>query len=381
MDFENEVEELRRWFASPRFKGIKRVYTAREVVEQPGTIRPDYRVARTAAEACHARLRQRFEERRCITTFGPYSPGQAVAMKKMGIEGIYVGGWATSAKGSADEDPGPDLASYPLSRVPDEARAIVRALLTADKNDFHARRRMTDDQRKASPPVDFRPFIIADADTGHGGDAHVRNLIRRFVEAGVPGYHIEDQKPGAKKCGHQGGKVLVGVDEQIKRLSAARFQLDVMNVPGIIVARTDAEAATFLEGRGDERDHPFILGATNAELPTYKAGYLAILRKLHQLGIDDARGHLLYQISDAEYDEASAWLERTGVMRVLHESAQAFQQGDGSSVDALLDSVGTSYLDAWQSEANLNSYPQAVAQVIEFRVGEGERFDLSTGEW
>src|SRR5512139_3044790 len=230
MDFEKEVEELRRWFDSPRFQGIKRVYSAREVAEQRGTIRPDYAVAREAADAFHARLRQLFTERKSITTFGPYSPGQAVAMKKMGIEGIYLGGWATSAKGSDQEDPGPDLASYPLSQVPDEAAPIVRALITADRNQFHARARMTDEQRKATPAVDFRPFIIADADTGHGGDAHVRNLIRRFVEVGVPGYHIEDQKPGVKKCGHQGGKVLVTSDEQIKRLVAARFQLDIMGV-------------------------------------------------------------------------------------------------------------------------------------------------------
>src|SRR6201998_14131 len=99
---------------------------------------------------------------------------------------------------------------------------------------------------------------------------------------------------------------IVGVDEQIKRLNTSRFQLDVMQVPGIIVARTDAEAATFLEGRGDERDHPFILGATNADLPPYKVGYLAMVSKLHELGVDDARGHLLYQISGEEYDEASA---------------------------------------------------------------------------
>jgi isocitrate lyase len=379
--FESEIGETTTWFASPRFEGITRLHSAREVVEQRGTIPTDYTVARVAAGQFYDRLRQLFAQRKQITTFGPYSPGQAVALKRVGIEGIYLGGWATSARGSVTEDPGPDLASYPLSQVPDEAAPIVRALLTADRNQRFARSRLSEAQRGASAEIDYRPFIIADADTGHGGDAHVRNLIRRFVEVGVPGYHIEDQKPGAKKCGHQGGKVLVGVDEQIKRLSAARFQLDVMKVPGIVVARTDAEAATFLEGRGDERDHPFILGATNVELPTYKVGYLAILRKLHQLGIDDARGYLLYQISAAEYDEACAWLEQTGVMRVLEESAQAFQQGDGSSVDALLDSVGTSYLEAWQSEANLTSYPRAVADVIEFRTGEGERFDMSAGEW
>jgi len=379
--FDSEVAETARWFSSPRFDGITRLYSARQVVEQRGTIQTDYTVARTAAEQFYGRLRELFAQRKQITTFGPYSPGQAVALKRMGIEAIYLGGWATSARGSVTEDPGPDLASYPLSQVPNEAAPIVRALLTADRNQRFVRSRMSEAQRVASAEIDYRPFIIADADTGHGGDAHVRNLVRRFVEVGVPGYHIEDQKPGAKKCGHQGGKVLVPEDEQIKRLSAARFQLDVMRVPGILVARTDAESATFLEGRGDERDHPFILGATNVELPTYKIGYLAILKKLRDLGIDDMRGHLLFKVSAAEYDEANAWLARAGVMRVLEDSAKAFKQADGSSVEAMLDGVETRYLDAWQAEANLKSYPEAVADVIEFRANEGERFDMSADEW
>src|SRR4029434_6588111 len=145
--------------------------------------------------------------------------------------------------------------------------------------------KMTAKERAATPPVNFQPFIIADADTGHGGDAQVRNLIRRFVESGVPGYHIEDQRPGTKKCGHQAGKVLVPQDEQIRRLNTARFQLDAMQVPGIIVARTDAEAATLQEGRGDERDHPFILGATETNLPSYKIGFLAVLKRFYDKGI------------------------------------------------------------------------------------------------
>ena len=299
----------------------------------------------------------------------------------MGIEGIYLGGWATSAKGSITEDPGPDLASYPLSQVPDEAAPIVRALLTADRNQRFARSRLTEAQRAASAEIDYRPFIIADADTGHGGDAHVRNLIRRFVEVGRSWLPHRGPEAGQKKCGHQGGKVLVGVDEQIKRLSAARFQLDVMNVPGLIVARTDAEAATFLEGRGDERDHPFILGSTNIDLPTYKTGYITILRKLRELGVGDARGHLLFKISDEEYDEASAWLTRTGVARMLELSAEEFRQADGPSADELLESVETQYLEAWLSEVNLTSYPQAVADAIEFRTDEGETFDMSAAEW
>ena len=131
---EQQTEAAAAFMNAERFHGIRRLHTAREVAAQRGTIPQDYTVARDAAAAFHARLRELFEQRRSITTFGPYSPGQAVAMKRRGIEGIYLGGWATSAKGSITEDPGPDLASYPLSQVPDEAAPVVRALLTADKN-------------------------------------------------------------------------------------------------------------------------------------------------------------------------------------------------------------------------------------------------------
>ncbi|HEX9306209.1 MAG TPA: isocitrate lyase ICL2 [Anaeromyxobacter sp.] len=381
MSFEQEVADLRRWFASPRFAGIKRVHSAREVVEQRGTIRPEYAVARGAAEAFYERLRQLFEQKRCITTFGPYSPGQAVAMKRMGLEGIYLGGWATSAKGSSHEDPGPDLASYPLSQVPDEAAPIVRALLTADKNQFHARARMTEEQRRATPAVDFRPFIIADADTGHGGDAHVRNLIRRFVEVGVPGYHIEDQKPGVKKCGHQGGKVLVSEDEQLKRLSAARFQLDIMGVPGIIVARTDAESATLLDGRGDDRDQPFLLGATNVSLPTFKAAFLAILRQFQRAGVEELSGHELYALCDEELSAADAWLERGGLAKATAAAAADLRKKAIASVDAALDKVFDAFVDVWQHEAGVSTYAQAVGEAIGFRQNEGDPPAMSKADW
>ena len=379
--FEDEVERLREWMASERFAGTTRVHTARQVAEQRGTVPQDYTVARNAAEQFYDRLREMFADGASITSFGPYSPGQVVQMKRAGIEGIYLGGWATSAKGSTTEDPGPDLASYPLSQVPDEAAGLVRALLTADKNQRFARARMSEAEREATPEVDFRPFIIADADTGHGGDAHVRNLVRRFVEVGVPGYHIEDQKPGAKKCGHQGGKVLVPADEQLKRLSAARFQLDIMGVPGIIVARTDAEAANLLDGAGDERDQPFILGVTNTSVPSYKAAYLAVIRRLNAAGVEDVNGHLLYAVSDREYADADAWLEKAGVAAAIDEAAKNHAAGEGGSAEDTLDLVADTFLAAWQADAGLLTLGDAVAELIAFRGDEESAPDITVEEW
>jgi isocitrate lyase len=379
--FEQEINETQQWFDSPRFAGIVRLYTARQVVEQRGTIGHDYTIAREAAAAFYDRLRQLFAVRKSITTFGPYSPGQGVAMKRMGIEGIYLGGWATSAKGGTSEDPGPDLASYPLSQVPDEAATLVRALLAADRNQQYLHSRMTESQQAAAQVHDFRPFIIADADTGHGGDAHVRNLIRRFVEAGVPGYHIEDQRPGAKKCGHQGGKVLVPQDDQNKRLNAARFQLDVMGVPGLIVARTDAEAANLIDGRGDERDQPFLLGATNPDVPPYKACFLALIQHFHNLGVAELNGHLLYAISAGEHAIAQHWLERQGILAQAAEAVGLLREGKEASIDSMFDSVAARFLDAWEDEAVLETFGETVAEVIEFRANEGEQVQISVDEW
>lgn len=372
---------MEAYFNDPRFEGIKRLYTPRQIVEQQGSIPTDYTVTRTSAEAFFKRLRELYTEQKQITTFGPYTSSQAVMMKRAGIEGIYLGGWATSAKGSADEDPGADLASYPLSQVPNEAAGIVRALLAADRNQHFQRMKMSEAQREGTKAFDFRPFIIADADTGHGGDAHVRNLIRRFVEAGVTGYHIEDQKPGTKKCGHQGGKVLVSSDEQIKRVNAARLQLDLMGVPGIIVARTDAEAASLLENISDERDQPFVLGATNLNAPSYKNAFLALQQNLHELGATHIKGHELYRIAEEDKEAASMWLSNSPIASLIQDLKEELISDDASRFEPAYDKIAEHFVKFWEVNAGVTTFGSAVASIIEECNKEGEEFAMCHQEW
>jgi isocitrate lyase len=363
---EADVAATEAWFGTDRFRDTTRLHTARDVVEQRGAFPPEHALTARTASAFHRRLRQAFAAGRQLTTFGPYSPGQAVTMKRQGIEAIYLGGWATSARGSVTEDPGPDLASYPLSAVPEEGAAIVRALRVADRNQHFARARLTSAERAATAAIDYRPFIIADADTGHGGEAHVRNVIRRFVEAGVPGYHIEDQRPGAKKCGHQDGKVLVAQYEQHLRLNAARLQLDVMGVPGLIVARTDAEAATLLDDISDERDQPFVLGATNPDVPPFRIVFVAALRRLAELGVDDVRGQHLFAIPPATLAEAERWLDDAGLGASIDAvAAHALATTPRPATDTIVGTVEAQVTEAWAAAARLATLPDAVAALVD----------------
>jgi len=246
-----ELEE--RWEQEPRWRGIERPYSAEDVIRLRGSIAVEYTLARRGAEKLWALL----HSEPVIRALGAQTGAQAVQQVQAGLKSIYVSGWQVAGDMNTAGQTYPDQSLYPADSVPNLVRRINNALLRSDQIS-HA------SGLTERMPDWFAP-IVADAEAGFGGVLNAFELMKGMIEAGAAGVHFEDQLSSFKKCGHMGGKVLAPTQEAINKLVAARLAADVLDVPTLVIARTDANAATLLANDVDERDHAFLTGSRTPE--------------------------------------------------------------------------------------------------------------------
>ena len=282
-----------QWSSDPRWRGVRRDYTAAEVLRLRPSVLVEHTLARVGAE----RLWRLLADRDHLPALGAMTGGQAVQMVKAGLEAIYLSGWQVAADANLAEQVYPDQSLYPANSVPAVVRRINAALLRAEQV-----ARVEGEERRFLVP------IVADAEAGFGGPLNAYELTSALIAAGAAGVHFEDQLASEKKCGHLGGKVLVPTGQFIRTLQAARLAADVAGVPTVLVARTDALAATLLTSDVDERDRPFLTGERTAEgYHRVRAGLAApIARALAYAPYADL---LWCETSTPDLDQARAFAE------------------------------------------------------------------------
>ena len=239
------------WNTDPRWAGITRNYSAADVVRLRGTIPVEHSIAKIGAE----KLWRYLHEKDFVNALGALTGNQAMQQVKAGLNAIYLSGWQVAADANLAGQMYPDQSLYPADSVPAVVKRINNALLRADQL-HHA---------EGDDSIDFLQPIVADAEAGFGGVLNAFELMKAMIEAGAAGVHFEDQLASVKKCGHMGGKVLVPTREAVEKLNAARLAADVMGVPTLLVARTDAEAADLLTSDVDANDQEFCTGERTVE--------------------------------------------------------------------------------------------------------------------
>jgi len=245
------------WAADPRWDGIRRDYSAADVIALRGPVREDATLARRGAERLWEQIQKNDEDPESwIAALGALTGNQAVQQIRAGLQAIYLSGWQVAADANLSGNTYPDQSLYPVNSVPSVVRRINNALMRAGQIEF---------TETGDTSIDWMAPIVADAEAGFGGPLNAYELMLSMIQAGAAGVHWEDQLASEKKCGHMGGKVLVPTQQHIRTLNAARLAADVAGVPSIIIARTDALAATLLMSDADERDHRFLTGERTAE--------------------------------------------------------------------------------------------------------------------
>ena len=256
------------WANNPRWAGVTRTYSAEDVVRLRGTVAIEHSLARLGAE----KLWKSLHKEDFVNALGALTGNQAMQQVKAGLKAIYLSGWQVAADANVAGEMYPDQSLYPVNSVPLVVKRINNTLLRVDRL-HHA---------EGDDTIDFLQPIVADAEAGFGGVLNAYELMKAMIEAGAAGVHFEDQLASVKKCGHMGGKVLVPTREAVEKLTAARLAADVMGVPTLIVARTDAEAADLVTSDVDDNDKPFCTGERTVEgfYKTHKGLDQAISRGL-----------------------------------------------------------------------------------------------------
>ena len=251
MNLRNAKELERHWQDDPRWHGVQRAYAAADVVRLRGTVQVEHTLARLGAE----KLWRHMASMPFVNALGALTGNQAMQQVRAGLKAIYLSGWQVAGDANLAGEMYPDQSLYPANSVPQVIKRINNTLMRADQL-HHA---------EGDDSIDWLQPIVADAEAGFGGVLNAFELMKNMISAGAAGVHFEDQLAAAKKCGHMGGKVLVPTREACEKLISARFAADVMGVPTLILARTDAEAANLITSDYDENDKPFLTGERTQE--------------------------------------------------------------------------------------------------------------------
>ena len=274
MNRKEQVKSLQQdWETNPRWKGVKRPYSAEDVLQLRGTVKIEHTLAKLGAD----RLWKKLNTQDFVAGLGALTGNQAIQEVQAGLEAIYLSGWQVAADANLGGEMYPDQSLYPANSVPMVVKKINNALIRADQIQ----------SVDGEGDIHYLVPIVADAEAGFGGNLNAFELMKGMIAAGAAGVHFEDQLSSAKKCGHLGGKVLVPTQEAINKLVAARLAADVCGTPTLIVARTDADAANLLTSDIDPRDHKFINGGRTSE------GFFKVNNGMEQ-GIDRALSYAPY---------------------------------------------------------------------------------------